>query len=151
MTFYINALKVISPVEFKFTDHNRSSLGFDYEQIESSVRTASGTMRKFIIAQKRSFSTTWSMLPTSSSYVVDGLPGSGAIKDFYESNVGKKLTLEIVHHESSSAQLSSSSVPSAPSGTKEIMEVFISGFSYEVVKRLPTYDYVNVTMSFVEA
>ena len=151
MAFYINAIKVVSPVEFKFTDHNRSTINFGYEQIEKSIRTADGTMRKFIIAQKRSFQVSWNMLPTSNIYTVDGEKGAGDIKDFYTSNVNKKLTLEVVHHGSSTAQLSSSSVPSAPTGTKETIYVFISSFSYEIVKRLPTYDYVNLSIEFVEA
>lgn len=151
MGFYINAIKAISPTTFQFTDHNRSTLNFGYEQIETSTRTANGTMRKFVIAQKRSFDVAWEMLPTNQSYVVDGLPGAGAIKDFYVSNVNKKIQLEIVHHGSSTAQLSSSSVPSAPNGTKEIISVFISSFSYDIVKRMPDYDYVNVSIGFVEA
>lgn len=151
MAFYINAIKAVSPQAFKFTDHNRSTLNFSYEQIENSVRTANGTMRKFVIAQKRSFDVSWEMLPTNSAYVVDGLPGAGAINDFYLNNINKKIDLEIVHHGSSTAQLSSSSVPSAPNGTKETISVFISSFSYEVVKRMPDYDYVNLSIGFVEA
>ena len=151
MPFYVNAVKVTSPVSFKFTDHNRSTINFGYEQIENVVRTADGTMRKFVVAQKRSFDLSWEMLPTDSSYIADGLPGAGDIKDFYVANINKKLTLEIVHHGSSTAQLSSSSVPSAPSGTKETMYVFITSFSYDIVKRLPNFDYVNVSMGFVEA
>ena len=149
MTF-INAVKVTSPVEFKFTDHNRSSLGFNYEQIETATRTASGTMRKFIIATKRSFELSWEMLPSYQTFVVDGHPGAGQIKDFYESNVGKQLTLEIVHHESLNASLSSSSVPGAPAGTKESMNVFITSFSYDIIKRLQNFDYVNLRIGFTE-
>lgn len=150
MTF-INAVTVTSPVDFKFTDHNRSSLGFTYEQIENAIRTANGTMRKFVIANKRSFTLSWEMLPTHSSYTVDGHPGAGQIKDFYETYYQSLLTLQVVHHESSSAQLSSTSVPNAPSGTKESMSVFITSFSYDIVKRLPGYDYVNVSIGFTEA
>lgn len=150
-SFFINAIKSTSPVEFDFTDHNRSTLNFNYEQIESAIRTADGSMRKFVIAQKRSFDASWQMLPSVTSLTADGKPGAGLIRDFYTENVGKKITLEVVHHGSSTAQLSSSSTPSAPNGTKETINVFISSFSYEIVKRMPTYDYVNLSISFTEA
>lgn len=151
MPFLINAIKATSPQSFQFTDHNRSTLNFGYEQIENTVRTADGSMRKFFIAKKRSFDVSWNMLPTLSTYTVDGHPGAGAIRDFYNNNIDKKITLEIVHHGSFNATLSSSSVPNAPTGTKETMNVFISSFSYEVVKRMTRHDYVNVSIGFVEA
>lgn len=151
MPFYINAIKATSPQAFQFTDHNRSTINFGYEQIENTVRTADGTMRKFFIAKKRSFDLSWSMLPSLSTYTVDALPGAGAIRDFYNNNIDKKITLEVVHHGAFNAILSSSSVPNAPTGTKETINVFISSFSYEVVKRLKNHDYVNVSIGFVEA
>lgn len=145
----ISAIAVRSPVAFDFTEHNRSTLNFGYEQIESIKRTANGTMRKFIVAQKRSFDVSWSMLPSDTALVVDGKGGAGAIKNFYESNVGKSLTIDIIHHEDSVAALSSVAVGQTPA-TKETLTVFISSFSYEVVKRMPYYDYVNVSIGFVE-
>ena len=76
------------------TDHNRAQLGIDVERIEKKQRMANGTLRKYIIADKRTFSTSWSMLPKLSSQTVDGFWGGEAIETFYNSNPGS-FSLEI--------------------------------------------------------
>ena len=67
----------------KITDHNRAPLQISVQRIENSKRTANGTMRKNIIAEKHNFSLSWSDVPNTSTYTVDGGYGASQIYDFY--------------------------------------------------------------------
>lgn len=70
------------------TDHNRSDLSIEVERIETSKRMANGTMRKYWVADKRTFSTSWSMLPNTATYTVDGHAGADEIEAFYNTTPG---------------------------------------------------------------
>lgn len=95
MTWLVNGLKdslvyfgVKNPttnvIEYnKITDHNRSPLGISLNEISNSQRTANGTMRKTIIAQKHNFDLSWNDVPNMSTYTVDGGWGASQIYDFY--------------------------------------------------------------------
>lgn len=70
------------------TDHNRSALSVDVERIETSKRMANGTMRKYWVADKRTFSCSWEMLPNSTAFTVDGFSGADDIEAFYNTSRG---------------------------------------------------------------
>jgi ATP adenylyltransferase/5',5'''-P-1,P-4-tetraphosphate phosphorylase II len=70
------------------TDHNRQALSVDVERIEKKQRMANGTLRKYIVADKRTFGTSWTMLPKLSSQTVDGFWGADAIEQFYNTVTG---------------------------------------------------------------
>jgi hypothetical protein len=70
------------------TDHNRSGLSVDVERIETAKRMANGTMRKYVVADKRTFSCSWEMLPNSSAFTIDGFAGADEIENFYNLNKG---------------------------------------------------------------
>ena len=76
------------------TDHNRAQLTIDVERIEKKQRMANGTLRKYIIADKRTFSTSWSMLPKLTSQTVDGFWGADDIESFYNTVTGS-FSLEL--------------------------------------------------------
>jgi hypothetical protein len=76
------------------TDHNRGQLNVDVERIEKKQRMANGTMRKYIVADKRTFGVQWSMLPKLTTQTVDGFWGGEAIEEFYNTVVGP-FSLEI--------------------------------------------------------
>lgn len=76
------------------TDHNRQPLGIDVERIEKKQRMANGTLRKYIVADKRTFNTSWNMLPKNTSQTVDGFWGADAIEQFYNTVTGS-FSLEI--------------------------------------------------------
>jgi hypothetical protein len=48
----------------KITDHNRAPLGISVERLESKNRMVNGTMRRYTVGKKRTFSLSWSMLPS---------------------------------------------------------------------------------------
>lgn len=70
------------------TEHNRSELSIDVNRIENSQRMANGTMRKYVIADKREFSVSWSMVPDATAGTVDGKWGGSAIENFYNTTPG---------------------------------------------------------------
>jgi hypothetical protein len=72
----------------KITEHNRSALDVSVERIEESTRMANGTMRKYVIADKRTFSCSWKDLPHNAMYTVDGLWGKREIENFYNTRPG---------------------------------------------------------------
>src|SRR5574339_595042 len=70
------------------TDHNRQAMSIEVERIEKKQRMANGTLRKYIVADKRTFATSWTMLPKLSSQTVDGFWGADAIEQFYNTVTG---------------------------------------------------------------
>ncbi|WMI33435.1 minor tail protein [Streptomyces phage Kenrey] len=76
------------------TDHNRQPLNIDVERLEKKQRMANGTLRKYIVADKRSFSTSWQMLPKLSNQTADGFWGADAIEQFYNT-VSGSFNLEL--------------------------------------------------------
>jgi hypothetical protein len=92
-------LTSLRPALLKFnnnyvTDHNRSPLDISIERIENSQRTANGTLRKNVIADKHSFQVSWTMVPHNKEYTVDAGFGGGDIYDFYMANTGS-FTLSV--------------------------------------------------------
>ena len=65
------------------SDHSRSPLNVDYEQIESANRTVNGRMRVYEVAKKARVSVSWENLPSRSSLTVDGYMGGHALQDLY--------------------------------------------------------------------
>lgn len=114
------------------TDHNRAQLSVDVERIEKKQRMANGTLRKFIIADKRTFGTSWSMLPKLTTQTVDGFWGGEAIENFYNTVPGT-FSLEI----------------SDADGDVSTYNVMFSDFSKSIVKR-GAIDYWEVTVTLEE-
>jgi hypothetical protein len=73
----------------KVTDHNRSPISLDIQRFEKTARMANGSLRKLFIADKKSLSTTWSMVPSYSTMTVDGGWGAEDIRSFYLSSKGQ--------------------------------------------------------------
>jgi hypothetical protein len=127
------------------SDHNRQPLSISYELIEKSQRTANGTMRKYVVASKRTFSTSWEMLPSVSSQTVDGYMGAQELVKFYQDNNNKSVTLKVY-----AGGISSPTQPKASATETISTSAFISNFEATIVKRLGGIDYWNVSISFVE-
>src|SRR6478736_2542708 len=70
------------------TEHNRAAVKVDIERIEMSDRMANGTMRKYVVADKRKWSTSWEMCPTDTTKTVDGKWGGEAMLAFYSATPG---------------------------------------------------------------
>ena len=115
------------------SDHNRQPMGVTFERIESSSRMANGTMRKYVVADKRSFDLSWTELPNLTTKTVDGFWGKNAMETFYKSTVGS-FVMSL----------------SYGNGTVETVTVMFTDFSATLGKR-GTYDFwdVNVTLEEV--
>lgn len=153
----ISALKITAAdgtalaTAFEFTEHSRSSIPLEYEHIETAERMANGTLRKFIVAKKMNFNISWKDLPSLDAMTIDAKPGASAIKTFYDTYYGKRLTASITHFDTATTGAM----------TSQTVDLFINSFSYEITKRYATaqtagvptagYDYVNLSIGFVEA
>ena len=73
----------------KLSDHNRQPISIQTNRIEKQQRMSNGTLRKFFIADKKSISISWNMLPSFSTFTADNGYGAMDIKSFYEGSASK--------------------------------------------------------------
>jgi hypothetical protein len=73
----------------QLTEHNRAPIVVDTQRFEKVSRMANGSLRKLFIADKKTVSTSWSMVPSYTTMTVDGGWGAENIKDFYKSAKGQ--------------------------------------------------------------
>lgn len=117
----------------KISDHNRSPLEVEVERIERKSRMASGTLRKYLVAQKRTWTCSWDMLPTQTAEVVDGGLNGPAMETFNTNNNGKfVLTLR------------------DGAGVTSTYNVMLADFSYTIVKRGNTNDFWDLSVTLEE-
>lgn len=114
------------------TDHNRSPVSVTIERIERSQRMANGTLRKYVIADKSSFSMSWEDVPRTTANTVDGFLGGEGMKDFWTANQGS-FPLKIYYGD----------------GTLKTFTVVFTNFSYTISKR-GSYDFWNVSCEMTE-
>ena len=86
---YLDTSLTYTPTWVKLSEHNRSPVSIDTERIEKTQRMSGGTLRKVWIADKKTISTSWSMLPTNDTMTVDGGYGAASIRAFYHGEKGK--------------------------------------------------------------
>jgi hypothetical protein len=126
----------------KVTEHNRSPLEISIERIEAITRTSNGTLRKNHIADKRSFSVSWEMLPSYRDLTVDGGWGAEDLRQFYLSDDGKKTFNIRINLAKTGSDQSSSGY--------ESYTVSFSNCSFSVLKRgLQPHWSVSLTMDEV--
>jgi hypothetical protein len=114
------------------TDHNRSDVGIDWERIEKANRMANGTMRKYVIADKRTFSVSWEKLPHTATYSVDGKWAVNEMKTFYLATPGA-FNLTITYGDA----------------TTEVVSVMFTKFDATLQKR-GRYDMYSLSITLVE-
>jgi hypothetical protein len=150
------------------SDHNRGSLDFGVQRIENRQRTVNGRMRSYWIADKRTLSVSWTMLPSRSfstepnfdpdiglptgigaDYTIDGGAGGAELLDWYENHNGTFYVflaydkLDVNNGDEQYAKLGQYA---------EVLEMYIADFSWNVQKRGGTnYDMWDVSISLEEA
>lgn len=123
-----------SGIIFYPTEHNRDALSVDFESIENKQRMVNGTMRKWHIATKRTWSTSWSDVPHSSEFTVDGKLGGEEMEEFYKNRQESgPFALKIIN---------GTSIETFP-------EVMFSEFSKSIKKR-GRYDFWDVNLTIEE-
>ena len=126
----------------KVSEHNRSPLEINVERIEAITRTSNGSLRKNHIADKRSFSVSWEMLPSYRDLTVDGGWGAEDLRQFYLSDDGKKTFNIRINLAKTGSDQSSSGY--------ESYTVSFSSCSFSVLKRgLQPHWSVSLTMDEV--
>jgi hypothetical protein len=73
----------------KVTEHNRSQFEISTDRIEKQQRMANGTLRKYFVADKKTFNLSWDMLPSYRTLTVDGAWGAEDLRSFYLSTEGQ--------------------------------------------------------------
>jgi hypothetical protein len=116
----------------KLSEHNRSEVSVEVERIGTDKRMANGSMRRYVVADKRTFSMSWNNLPHTSAYTVDGFWGGKEIETFYNKNVGS-FPLRVTYGD----------------GTWDVINVMITDFKKTITKR-GLYDFWNVDLEMQE-
>lgn len=73
----------------KVSEHNRSQFDISSERIERQQRMSNGTLRKYFVADKKTFTLSWDMLPSYRTLTVDGAWGAEDLRTFYSSAQGQ--------------------------------------------------------------
>ena len=121
----------------KITDHNRQPLNVNIERIEKKARMANGTLRRYTVAKKRTWSTSWDMIPSTNSKAnglttADGGWAGEEIESFHNS-----------HNDAFQMQLRRGD------GTTETVTVMVTDFSKDIAKR-GVVDFWNLSITLEE-
>ena len=153
------------------SDDNRSALDFQIERIENRKRMVNGRMRSYHIADKLKLSTSWDMLPSRSyflrpnynsetgkspyagdrdlEYTTDGGAGGVDILKWYENHQGP-FWVYLAYDKFSVFGENDSAYAHLPQ-YNQLIEMFISDFSYSVVKRGGSnHDFWNISVALEE-
>lgn len=159
------------------SDDNRGSIDFKNIRIEKRERMINGRMRSHHIADKRSFSVSWQMLPSRSfdakpdflsngstarysagqpgsadtSYTTDGGAGGVEIKDWYDSHPGS-FWVFLAYDNYKSLGIDELTLGlNTLQRYNEVVEMYITDFSYSVQKRGGSnFDFWNISMTLEE-
>ena len=125
----------------KVSEHNRSQFDISSERIEKQQRMSNGTLRKFFIADKKTFTLSWDMLPSYRTFTVDGAWGAEDLRTFYSSAQGQSsFNIRVNLAKDGTNQ---------ESANYEQYNVVFSNCSFTVLKR-GTQPFWNVSITLVE-
>ena len=147
------------------SDHNRSDISISANRLENKKRMINGHMRSYHIADKMNVSFSYNLLPSRSfsesqsftasgqyvddlvEYTADGGAGGAELLDWYSTNPGS-FYMFLSYDKPQSFDVGSYNSLDKYS---DVMEVFISDFSYNVVKRGGTnHDLWDISISLEE-
>lgn len=161
------------------SDDNRQPLEFSIERLENRQRMINGRMRSHHIADKLTLSTSWNLLPsrsfavnpnfdnsptgpnlgksilssTSSEYTSDGGAGGVELLDWYKEHTGP-FWVFLAYDNYKNFGPEDGNINAAYGHLaqyNEVVEMFISEFTYSVEKRGATnYDFWNISVTLEE-
>jgi hypothetical protein len=117
------------------SDHNRDTLQISVDRIENSNRMANGTLRRYTVAKKREFSTTWSNIPGKRNATYNGKTALTTVDGGW---AGEDI---LAFHNSTDGAFymklrkGADDAKAITDGTLEIVQVMITSFSHDIVKR----------------
>jgi phosphoenolpyruvate synthase/pyruvate phosphate dikinase len=115
------------------TEANRSALSVTTEKLMEEKRMVNGTLRRYVVAEKRRWKLSWQDLFSKTEWVVDGAWSGEDMYQFYLDNPGE-FTLTVTFGD----------------GTSEQVLVMFEDFSYDVTRRTVDFDFWDVDLSLVE-
>jgi hypothetical protein len=150
------------------SDHNRKDLGFSFDRIEQRERMINGRMRSYHVADKLKLNVSWDMLPSRSfandpsfsttgatalandqKYTADGGAGGVDLLDWYKAHPGP-FWVYLAYDKHSDFKTADNQYGRLAQ-YNEVVEMYISDFSYAVVKRgTSTHDFWNISVSLEE-
>lgn len=147
------------------TDDNRSPLDFSDERIEKRERMINGRMRSYHTADKMKINTSWTMIPSRShenipsfdpltglsphkSYTTDGGAGGADMLEWYDGHKGSFWVF--LAYDRKGIFKGTEAPYDHLAQYNQLVEMFISDFSYSVEKRGTKFDYWNVSLSLEE-
>jgi hypothetical protein len=151
------------------SDHNRGELNFTPTRIEQRQRTINGRMRSYHIADKLTMSVSWNNLPsrgyyqdagfdedglsayknTTGEFTSDGGAGGVELLDWYENHTGP-FWMFLAYDKYSNFGKDNAAYGHLAQ-YNQIMQVYITDFSYSVIKRGGTnHDLWNISVSLEE-
>jgi hypothetical protein len=147
------------------TDDNRGPLDFKDERIEKRERMINGRMRSYHIADKITISTDWQMIPSRShsdfpdfnpatgkslikSYTTDGGAGGADMQEWYDDHKGSFWVF--LTYDRKGIFRGTEDPYSHLLQYNQLVEMFISDFSFSVEKRGANFDYWNVSVTLEE-
>lgn len=156
------------------SDHNRTPINFKPTRIEQKQRMINGRMRSYHIADKVQISTSWTLLPSRSyvsdpnfqgdglsvytdshinQYTVDGGAGGVELLDWYENHTGPFwVYLAYDKYENFNNVSGITNKYTNLDKYSQILEMYISDFSYSVEKRgRNNHDLWTVNVTLEEA
>lgn len=117
----------------KLTDHNRDAVSISWDKIEYKKRMANGTLRRFVVADKRKIKISWTNLPKADNQTVDHFWGALSIIDFYQSTPGA-FTITLTYGDNSTEDLS----------------VMFDSFNHKISKRSKYTDLYDIDLTLEE-
>jgi hypothetical protein len=147
------------------TDDNRQPIEFSQERIEKRERMINGRMRSYHIADKLQLNTSWDMIPSRShadvphfdvatglsevkSYTTDGGAGGADMLEWYDAHKGSFWVF--LAYDKKGIFKGTPDPYDHLGQYNQLIEMFISDFSYSVEKRGANFDYWNVSISLEE-
>lgn len=147
------------------TDDNRSPLDFSDERIEKRERMINGRMRSYHISDKMKLSTSWNMIPsrshadipgfdtatgrsTQKAYTTDGGAGGSDMLEWYNEHKGSFWVF--LSYDNKGNFKGEENSYSHLREYNQVVEMFISSFTYSVEKRGTNFDYWNVSVTLEE-
>lgn len=134
----------------KVTDHGRAPLSVDIERIETSQRMANGTIRRYVVSKKRTFSASWSNLPDkSTTFLANGDTYGNWIEEFYNSTDGPfKMRLRSGSDNGAGSLTRAGTVND--SDNERLFTVVFTDYSKEIIKRGMAFDLWNLSLTLEE-
>lgn len=126
---------------YQITDHGRSPLQVSVERIETTHRTVTGTMRRYVIAKKRTFTCSWENLPdTDNAFLTNGQNGQW-MEDFHNEVDG---SFKVRFRKGRDRALLTEDLENTE------VTVMITDFSKEVTKRGSQFDFLSMDINLEE-